>query len=158
MDLKALLNDEALLAWLIKGNYKQLKNLIKVFSVRGSIAERLLAEIFNSKFTDAHGSDEINTNGDLVETKITKSINLGKFEVGNLLSKKGKCHFIRIVDLVNYRMFEIPHNDFFRRAKINKRGKKKIYNSIVWSASYNTKDKLARENTQLLLDYEITKK
>jgi hypothetical protein len=158
MDLKALLNDEALLAWLIKGNYKQLKNIIKVNGVRGSIVERLLAEIFNSKFTDAHGSDEINSNGDKVETKITKSINRGKFEIGNILSKKNKCHFIRIVDLINYRAFEIPHNDFFRRAKIHKRGKKRIFNSIVWSASYNTKDKLARENTQLLLDYEITKK
>ena len=156
MNLKSLLNDDAMLAWLIKDDYNQLKNLIKVFSVRGSIAERLLAEIFNSKFTDAHGSDEINTNGDLVETKITKSIYRGKFEVGNLLSKEDKCHIIRIVDLVNYRIFEIPHNDFFRRAKINKRGKKKIYDSIVWSASYNTKDNLARENTKLLLDFEVT--
>lgn len=157
MNLKSLLNDEALLDWLIKDQYKQLKNLIEVNRVRGSILERILAEIFNSEFTDANGSDEINSSGKLVETKVTKSINRGKFEVGNILSKKNKCDIIRIVDLINYRMFEIPHDDFFERAKINKRGKKKITDSIFWSASYNTSDKLQQENTRLLLDFEVTK-
>ena len=157
MNLKALLNDDALLKWLIKDNHKQLKNLIQVNSVRGSILERLLAEIFNSEFTDANGSDEINSSGKLVETKITKSVNLGRFEVGNVLSKRDKCDIIRIVDLVNFRMFEIPHDDFFKRAKINKRGKKKIVDSIFWSASYNTADKIQRGNTSLLLDFEIIK-
>tara|TARA_B100001093_G_C26463124_1_gene857317 strand:- start:210 stop:686 length:477 start_codon:yes stop_codon:yes gene_type:complete len=153
--IKKQLNDEALLAWLIKDDYKQLKNLIKVNSVRGSIAERLLAEMFNSEFIDAYGSDEINPQGRLVETKITKSVNQGKFEVGNVLSKKDKCDIIRIVDLENYRIFEIPHDEFFKRAKIFKRGVKKISDSIFWSASYNTVDKIQRENTTLLLDFEV---
>lgn len=156
MNLKALLNDTALLNWLIKDDYTQLKNLIQVNRVRGSILERILAEIFNSEFTDANGSDEINSDGKLVETKVTKAINQGKFEVGNVLSKKDKCDIIRIVDLINFRMFEIPHDVFFERAKISIRGKKRIVDSIFWSASYNASDNRERGNTQLLLDFEIT--
>ena len=109
--------------------------------------------------TDLHGSDEVDLKGRIIETKMTKSTNQGVFEIGNVLSKKGKCHIIRVIDLINFRMFEIPHDVFFMKnkgIKINKRGKKKITDSFTFSASYNKTDKKAPQNTSLLLKYEVT--
>ena len=155
MSFKEEFNDSALFNWLIKNSGKNLKELIQVNRVRGSIMERILSEYFNSKFTDAHGSDEINQDGKLVETKITKSISQKKFEIGNIISKKGKCDIIRIVDLINYRIFEIQHDEFFKRGKFSIRGKTRRNNSLFWSASYNESDKIEVGNTQLLIDNEI---
>jgi hypothetical protein len=155
MSFKEVFNDSAVFNWLTKNRGENLKELIKVNRVRGSIMERILSEYFNSEFTDAHGSDEINQDGKLVETKITKSINLKKFEIGNIISKRGKCDIIRIVDLINYRIFEIPHDEFFKYAKFNIRGKTRRSDSLLWSASYNKSDRIEIGNTQLLLDNEI---
>ena len=135
MSFKEEFNDSALFNWLIKNSGKNLKELIQVNRVRGSIMERILSEYFNSKFTDAYGSDEINQDGKLVETKITKYINGKRFEIGNIISKKGKCDIIRIVDLINYRIFEIQHDEFFKRGKFSIRGKTRRNNSLFWSAS-----------------------
>ena len=157
-NLKENLSDLALTQWLIKDNFKELTNLIKVNSVRGSAVERKIAQDLNSQFTDLHGSDEIDSKGRVIETKMTKSINNGLFEIGNVLSKKDKCDFIRVIDLINFRWFEIPHDVFFNEIygiKVNKRGIKKITDSFTFSASYNTTDKKAIHNTSLLLKYEI---
>ena len=157
-NLKENLNDLALIQWLIKDNFKELTNLIKVKGVRGSAVERKIAQDLNSEFTDLHGSDEIDSSGRVIETKMTKSINNGLFEIGNVLSKKNKCHFIRVIDLINFRWFEIPHDAFFDKIngiKINKRGKKKIVDSFTFSASYNKTDKKSMHNTNILLKYEI---
>ena len=159
-NLKENLSDLALVQWLIKDNFKELNNLIKVNSVRGSAVERKIAQDLNSQFTDLHGSDEIDSKGRIIETKMTKSINNGLFEISNVLSKKGKCHFIRVIDLINFRWFEIPHDVFFDKIngiKIYKRGIKKITNSFHFSASYNETDRKSVHNTNILLKYEITK-
>ena len=157
-NLKENLNDAALIEWLVKDNFKELNNLINVKSVRGSVVERKIAQDLNSQFTDLHGSDEIDLYGRVIETKMTKSIYNGKFEIGNVLSKKGKCDFIRVIDLINFRWFEIPHDVFFDKnygIKIYKRGVKKINDSFWFSASYNETDKIAVHNTSLVLKYEI---
>ena len=157
-NLKENLSDSSLVQWLIKDGLKELKNIIQVPGVRGSVVERKIAQDLNSQFTDLHGSDEIDLLGRVIETKMTKSINNGLFEIGNVLSKENKCDFIRIIDLINFRWFEIPHNVFFDKIhgiRINKRGKKKIVDSFTFSASYNVTDKKAIHNTNILLKYEI---
>ena len=90
-----------------------------------------------------------------LELTVNRTTKTFQEQMQDLLSKKDKCDIIRIVDLENYRIFEIPHDEFFKRAKISKRGVKKITDSIFWSASYNTVDKIQRENTTLLLDFEV---
>ena len=87
-NLKENLNDSALIEWLVKDNFKELTNLIKVKGVRGSAVERKIAQDLNSEFTDLHGSDEIDLSGRVIETKMTKSINNGLFEIGNVESKE----------------------------------------------------------------------
>ena len=157
-NIKENLSDLALILWLTKDNFKELKNLIKVKGVRGSAVERKIAQDLNSEFTDLHGSDEIDLSGRVIETKMTKSTNNGLFEIGNVLSKKTKCHFIRVIDLINFRWFEIPHDVFFDQnhgIKVYKRGIKKISDSFHFSASYNKTDKKSVHNTSLLLKYEI---
>ena len=157
-NIKENLNDSALVQWLVKDDLKELFNLIKVKGVRGSAVEWKIAQDLNSQFTDLHGSDEIDSKGRIIETKTTKSINKGLFEIGNVLSKKTKCDFIRIIDLINFRWFEIPHDVFFDEEngiKVSKRGIKKIIDSFFFSASYNKTDNKATHNTQLLLKYEI---
>jgi len=158
-NIKENLNDLALVQWLVKDDLKELINLIQVKSVRGSAVERKIAQDLNSQFTDLHGSDEINLKGKAIENKITKSINNGLFEIGNVVSKETKCDFIRIIDLINFRWFEIPHDVFFNKEngiKVYKRGIKKITDSFFFSASYNKTDNKSPHNTQLLLKYEIT--
>jgi len=158
-NIKENLNDSALVQWLVKDDLKELINLIQVKSVRGSAVERKIAQDLNSQFTDLHGSDEINLKGKAIENKITKSINNGLFEIGNVVSKETKCDFIRIIDLINFRWFEIPHDVFFNKEngiKVYKRGIKKITDSFFFSASYNKTDNKSPHNTQLLLKYEIT--
>ena len=46
-NLKENLNDSALIEWLVKDNFKELTNLIKVKGVRGSAVERKIAQDLN---------------------------------------------------------------------------------------------------------------
>lgn len=118
------------------------------------IVERKVAYDSGHKFVDTVGHDDTCSEGVRYETKYT-----GKVQKGRTLrinsageNKKGGFDFIRIVDGVNQRIFEIPHDEYFIK------GGFEPTNQFRWSSSYNKSDKVKRSNTALLLQHEVTQK
>lgn len=118
------------------------------------IVERKVAYDSGHTFVDTTGYDDVCSKGVRYETKYT-----GKIQVGATLrinsagkNKKGGFDFIRIVDGLNQRIFEIPHDEYFAK------GGFEPTNQFRWSSSYNKFDKVKRDNTALLLQYEVTEK
>jgi hypothetical protein len=150
MSIKEKYDINGTLNYLIKDNYAVLRELLKTNgSVSGSVRERMMADNGGRKFVDEHGYDDIKDDKKW-ESKQTQSIINGMLQINTMLTKKGKCDMFTILDAVNYRMFEIPADVFFKRAKIYKNNK----GTFCWSASYNEKDRIMVNNTQLLLEYE----
>lgn len=117
------------------------------------IVERKVAYDNGHHFTDAVGHDDTCSKGVRYETKYT-----GKTQKGSNLrigsageNKRGGFDFIRIVDGVNHRIFQIPHDEYFAKAIFDA-------NEFRWSSSYNEHDRARKQNTALLLQYEITQK
>jgi hypothetical protein len=94
------------------------------------------------------------------------------FQIGGLISKrgpKGTKKDIIIVDAVNFRRFEVPHDDFyygdfqFNEVKATTRSGKNDL-TLLWYADYNTekyyinknlRSPFKSNNTELILKYEV---
>ena len=64
-------------------------------------------------------------------------------------NKKNGFDYMRIIDGINKRIFEVPHDEYYEVGK-------RYGNEFRWSGSYNENDKIQQVNTQLLLKYEVT--
>jgi len=114
------------------------------------IVEVKVADDANNVFVNKTGHDEVGKNG-RIETKFTNYVKpAGELRINSAgVNKKNGFDFMRIIDGVNERIFEIPHDVYYERGKFNG-------NEFLWSSSYNQKDKVQVNNTNLLLRYETT--
>ena len=137
---------EDLKSWLLKN----LDTLLERQTFQALIVEVKVADDANNVFVNKAGHDEVGENG-RIETKFTNYIKPnGELRINSAgANKYGGFDFMRIIDGVNKRIFEIPHDVYYERGKF-------YGNEFLWSASYNETDKLQRGNTQLLLKYETT--
>ena len=117
------------------------------------IVERMSADYDGDKFVDKNGYDQINENTRVrKEVKNTNSIqNESNFRIQSFEGKRGEFDIIKIIDSLNNRVFEIPHDVFFTE--------KEGYGEFRWSATYGQNDKSKRgvrpQNTELLLRHEV---
>ena len=115
------------------------------------IVEVKVAEDANSVFVNKTGHDEIHPEKGRIETKYTNYILYGNLRINSAgENKKGGFDILRIIDGVNERIFEIPHDVYYSQGK-------RYGNEFKWSSSYNKNDKIQINNTNLLLKYEVTK-
>jgi hypothetical protein len=116
--------------------------------------EELYALYTNGIVRNKTGYDVELPNGILDEIKYTASIQ-GKstLRVQGLATKEGKCDNIVIIDGINNRTFRVPTHIFFAFANLTI-SKDKV--EFHWSVSYNKNDDVKPENTELLLQYEVT--
>lgn len=114
------------------------------------IVEVKVADDANNVFVNKTGHDEVGKNG-RIETKFTNYVkSSGELRINNAgESKRNGFDLLRIIDGVNERIFEIPHDVYFKEGK-------RYGGEFFWSSSYNQKDKLQVNNTNLLLRYETT--
>tara|TARA_X000001316_G_C920407_1_gene34599 strand:+ start:940 stop:1425 length:486 start_codon:yes stop_codon:yes gene_type:complete len=120
--------------------------------------EELYAFYTNGIVRNAIGFDVERPNKILDELKYTGTVQ-GKsaLRVGGLTNKEGKSDNIVIIDGVNNRTFRIPNHIFFNFAHLTiSKTKTSTTTEFHWSVSYNKNDKVKRENTELLLQYEVT--
>jgi len=115
------------------------------------IVEKKVALDAGSQFVDKTGHDEVHSTKGRIETKYTNYIKpAGELRINKAgENKRNGFDYIRIIDGINERIFEIPHDIWYTEAKINN-------GEFLWSSTYNTKDKLQRKNTELILKYEVT--
>tara|TARA_R110001606_G_C14948076_1_gene600177 strand:- start:38 stop:478 length:441 start_codon:yes stop_codon:yes gene_type:complete len=115
------------------------------------IVEVKVADDANNVFVNRAGHDEIGENG-RIETKFTNYIMpIGELRLNSAgENKRDGFDFMRVIDGINERIFEVPHDEWYKRGKF-------YGNEFRWSSSYNKTDGRQSGNTQLLLDYEITK-
>ena len=116
------------------------------------VVEIKAAEDAGSKFVNQIGHDEVHKTKGRIETKFTNyTLPDNTLRINSAgENKRNGFDLLRIIDGVNERIFEIPHDAYFNRGK-------RYGNEFKWSPTYNKKDKVQRGNTQLLLDYEVTK-
>jgi hypothetical protein len=109
---------------------ENMRSLYNMGDVRGRWAERVLQDLIGDKGKtsksnqNAHGYD-IEIDGNKWEVKTTSSIQAKNskhgtayLQIGGLKNKRGKCYGIIFLDLVNYKMFCIKHDDFFYNGEI----------------------------------------
>lgn len=94
---------------------------------------------------------ELISNPPKIETRFTNTIKSDRTlrvnRAGN--DRKGSFDYLRIIDGVSHRIFQIPHDLYFERAKTYPNGE------FIWSASYNKTDNKQTKNTKLLLEHEV---
>jgi len=140
----------------------KLKKILKSGDVVGRIVEDLYVEkhgclISESDNQNIVGYDAEFKNGIRKELKTTSTVTSKRtLQINSLHTKRNKCDFIVILDLFNYRMFEIPHDDFFN--KFNFYYTYDEFNfiktsKITWDSEYS--DIRAAHNTMLIQKYEI---
>ena len=118
--------------------------------IKACIVEMMSAEEDNHLFVNAPGYDQISEDGTRTEVKYTNTVlKNGCLRIQNLVTKKGKADKFKIVDGINDRKFIVPADTFFKKANLTKCG------MFFWSSTYNQSDKLQRDNTDLLLKYEV---
>ena len=127
-------------------------NLLNDPKFQALIVEVKAAADAGSNFVNKTGHDEIHKTKGRIETKFTNYIlPSGELRINSAgENKRGGFDLLRIIDGINERIFEVPHDEYFKKGK-------RYGGEFRWSSSYNTKDRKQRGNTQLLLDYEITK-
>lgn len=145
--MKYTYDKENLKLWLIQN----VDLLLESPAFQALIVEVKIAGDTNSVFVNQTGHDEVGEKG-RIETKFTNYVKpdgiLRINKAGE--NKRNGFDYIRIIDGVNHRIFEIPHDVYFDRSKIYASGE------FLWSACYNRFDNKQIRNTKLLLDYEIT--
>tara|TARA_R110001606_G_scaffold99604_2_gene219653 strand:- start:375 stop:971 length:597 start_codon:yes stop_codon:yes gene_type:complete len=137
---------------------ENMKALYNMGDVRGRWAERVLQGLIGDKIKtsksnqNTHGYDII-INGKKWEVKTTSSIQqqnskhgTAYLQIGGLKGKIDKCYGIIFLDLVNYKMFCIKHNDFFYNDKIQliSQGKDLSFRWFVDYDEYKTLQKVKR--------------
>lgn len=132
--------------------FSNIDTLLDDCKFQALIVEVKAAEDEGSNFVNKTGHDEVHKIKGKIETKFTNYIvpdnTLRINSAGE--NKRNGFNLLRIIDGVNERIFEIPHNEYFNRGK-------RYGNEFKWSPTYNKEDKIQINNTQLLLDYEVTK-
>ena len=117
------------------------------------IVEKKVAEDANSSFVNKAGYDEINPEKGRIETKFTNYIlPSGELRINSAgENKRDGFDILRVIDGINEKIFEIPHDEYFNKSK-------RYGGEFRWSSSYNKNDNKQINNTNLLLKYEITSK
>jgi hypothetical protein len=117
------------------------------------IVEVKAADDAGSMFVNEVGHDELSKDNLRIETKFTNyTMPTGEIRINSAGENKyGGFDVIRIIDGINKRIFEIPHDEYFNEATF-------YGNEFRWSSSYNSIDRKQMGNTQLLLKYETTNK
>ena len=116
--------------------------------------ERIIRTMTNGSIRHGPGYDVIGEGGETYEVKSTASAKTGDFSVGGLLTKKGKCDYIAIVDMLNGRVSIIPAKIFFKRAKlINAHGGSFRWKNTTGPVNFDTTNGY---NAGLFAEYEIT--
>ena len=144
--MKYTYGKEDLKAWLLEN----LDTLLERQTFQALIVEVKVADDANNVFVNRAGHDEVGKNG-RIETKFTNYVKpTGELRLNSAgANKYGGFDFMRVIDGVNERIFEVPHDEWYKRGKF-------YGNEFLWSASYNETDFKQQGNTRLLLDYEIT--
>jgi len=144
--MKYTCGKDDLKVWLMEN----LDTLLERQTFQALIVEVKVASDANNTFVNRIGHDEVGERG-RIETKFTNYIMpSGELRLNSAgENKREGFDFMRIIDGINERIFEIPHDVYYERGKF-------YGNEFKWSASYNTTDKLQTGNTQLLLNHEIT--
>jgi hypothetical protein len=144
--MKYTYGKEDLKAWLLEN----LDTLLERQTFQALIVEVKVADDANNTFVNRSGHDEVGEKG-RIETKFTNYIMpTGELRINSAgVNKYGGFDFMRIIDGVNKRIFEIPHDVYYERGWF-------YGNEFRWSSSYNKTDFKQQGNTSLLLDYEIT--
>ena len=116
------------------------------------IVEVKVAEDAGSDFVNKTGHDEVHKIKGRIETKFTNYVKPnGELRINSVgENKRNGFDLLRIIDGINERIFEIPHDEYFNISK-------RYGSEFLWSSTYNQKDKKQVNNTNLLLKYEITK-
>ena len=117
------------------------------------IVEVKVADDAGNTFVNKAGHDELSKDNLRIETKFTNYIMpMGEMRINSAGENKyGGFDVIRIIDGINKRIFEIPHDEYFNEGTF-------YGNEFRWSSSYNSQDRKQVGNTQLLLKYETTDK
>lgn len=115
------------------------------------IVEVKVAEDAGSNFVNRTGHDEVHETKGRLETKFTNYIMpTGEMRINSAgENKRNGFDLLRIIDGINERIFEIPHDEYFNRGK-------RYGSEFRWSPSYNERDSKQVNNTNLLLQYEVT--
>ena len=137
---------EDLKSWL----KENIDTLMERQTFQALIVEVKVADDANNVFVNKAGHDEVGKNG-RIETKFTNYIMpTGELRLNSAGDNKyGGFDFMRVIDGVNKRIFEIPHDEWYSQGKF-------YGNEFRWSASYNETDWKQPRNTMLLLNHEIT--
>jgi hypothetical protein len=133
--------------------YKNIDSLLDNCRFQALIVEVKAADDAGSIFVNEVGYDELSKNNLRIETKFTNYVKPdGQLRINSAGENKyGGFDIIRIIDGINERIFEIPHDEYFNEGKF-------YGNEFLWSSSYNSSDRMQMGNTQLLLKYETTNK
>lgn len=125
--------------------------LLKDPKFQALIVEVKSAEDAGSIFVNKTGHDEVHEAKGRIETKYTNYIlPTGELRINSAgENKRDGFDLLRIIDGINHRIFEIPHDEYFSRSK-------RYGGEFRWSPSYNKYDRKQPVNTALLLDFEIT--
>lgn len=124
------------------------------------LGENIVKKITNGESANKNGYDILVHDGKYkgrieVKTSFQPTDNaLGAF---SLASKKSNCDYIALVNannLNNIRVSIIPEKIFFKEAKLSKSANKEN-DTFRYSVSYNQKDKVQTDNTNLVLKYEV---
>ena len=144
--MKYTYGKDDLKVWLMEN----LDTLLERQTFQALIVEVKVASDANNTFVNRIGHDEVGERG-RIETKFTNYIMpSGELRLNSAgENKRDGFDFMRIIDGINERIFEIPHDVYYEHGNF-------YGNEFLWSASYNTTDKLQTGNTQLLLNHEIT--
>lgn len=144
--MKYSYDKESLKTWL----HENIDVLLERQTFQALIVEVKVAEDANNTFVNKAGHDEVGKLG-RIETKFTNYVMKGHMMRINSAgdNKRNGFDFIRIVDGINERIFQIPHDIYYSRAGF-------YGNEFRWSSSYNETDKVQVNNTNLLLEHEIT--
>jgi|TARA_B100000959_G_scaffold34553_1_gene32825 hypothetical protein len=115
--------------------------------------ERIVRTMTNGSIRHGPGYDVIGDSNETYEVKSTASAKTGDFSVGGLLTKKGKCDYIAIVDMLNGRVSIIPAKIFFKRAKlVDVHGGSFRWKNTTGPVNFNT---INGYNAALFAEYEI---
>ena len=177
-NVEKLVGFEAFKKWM--EDEKNMKAMYNSGDVRGRFAESVIEQLEGSNVLIADNQNtkgyDINRNGILSELKTTSTLittpstrkNLTcRLQVGGLESKRNNCHEIIILDLVNFKRFDVPHDVFFNEMKlydVKNKGGVVVNLLFLWYGDYNPnkyflngneRSESMSHNTRLLGNYQV---
>lgn len=130
-----------------------INSLIDDGVIAGRVIEQMVAKKNNWKNVGGNNFsyDHVDEDGNKIETKSTRSIQLDRYlRIGGMGNKKNCCDIMQIIDTISGREFRIPHDIFYKRARFDN-------NQFWWSCNYDTniRSYVKSINTELLLEHEV---